>query len=29
MISTECMVMTFTGCYIGIFAEKAEAVFVK
>lgn len=27
MISTECMVMTFTGCYIGIFAEKAEAVF--
>ncbi|HJA20484.1 MAG TPA: glycoside hydrolase family 43 protein [Candidatus Mediterraneibacter ornithocaccae] len=28
MISSECMVMTFTGCYIGIFAEKgAKAVF--
>ena len=28
LLSTECMVMTFTGCYIGLFAEKgAEAVF--
>lgn len=28
LLSTECMVMTFTGCYIGLFAEKgAEAEF--
>lgn len=28
LLSTECMVMTFTGCYIGLFAEKgAEADF--
>ena len=21
LLSTECMVMTFTGCYVGVFAE--------
>ena len=27
LLSTECMPMTFTGCYVGVFAEKTDAWF--
>ena len=29
LLSTECMPMTFTGCYVGVFAEKTDAWFER